>query len=73
MDFGIEAVGYFMVGSPGETTETIHETIDFAKQLKLDFAQFSIAIPLPGSELYDIYKKNGGEDVAWESFVYEGK
>lgn len=69
---GIETVGYFMIGSPGESRETVQETIDFAKQLKLDFAQFAIAIPLPGSELYQIYKDNGGADVPWESFVYEG-
>jgi radical SAM superfamily enzyme YgiQ (UPF0313 family) len=70
---GIETVGYFMIGSPGENCETVRETIDFAKQLKLDFAQFAIAIPLPGSELYRIYKDGGGADVPWESFVYEGK
>jgi radical SAM superfamily enzyme YgiQ (UPF0313 family) len=70
---GIETVGYFMIGSPGETRETARETMDFARQLKLDFAQFAIAIPLPGSELYRIYKDGGGADVPWESFVYEGK
>ncbi|MDP2767175.1 MAG: radical SAM protein, partial [Candidatus Methanoperedens sp.] len=37
---GIQSVGYFMLGSPWETPETIRETIDFTKSLKLDFAQF---------------------------------
>ncbi len=44
---GIQSVGYFMFGSPGETPETIRQTIDFA--------QFSVTTPFPGTDLYDLY------------------
>jgi len=47
-------VGYFMLGAPGETLETIDKTVDFAISLGLDHAQFSIATALPGSELYEL-------------------
>ena len=69
----IAAIGYFMVGSPGETPETIRQTIQLAKRLKLDFAQFSITTPFPGTELYSLYLKSGGSpDIPWEDYVYAG-
>ena len=69
-EVGLQTIGYFMLGSPGETSETIRQTIDLAKNLKLDFAQFSITIPFPGTELYSIYLKNGHKDISWEDFAY---
>jgi len=68
---GIHAIGYFMIGSPGETPDTIRETIGFAKKLKVDFAQFSITTPFPGTRLYDLYLEGGGRpDIPWEDYVY---
>ncbi|HTY81629.1 MAG TPA: radical SAM protein [Dehalococcoidales bacterium] len=69
---GIDVVGYFMIGSPGETPETIRQTIDFARKLRVDFAQFSVTTPFPGTELYEIYMQNRKEPVSWDSFVYAG-
>jgi anaerobic magnesium-protoporphyrin IX monomethyl ester cyclase len=69
---GLQVVGYFMLGSPGETPETIRGTINFAKKLKVAFAQFSVTTPFPGTELYDIYMQNRKESVSWDSFVYAG-
>lgn len=43
--------GLFMVGNYGETEETINDTINFAKKLKLDYASFCIATPYPGTVL----------------------
>jgi radical SAM superfamily enzyme YgiQ (UPF0313 family) len=71
-DAGLQVVGYFMLGSPGETPETIRQTIDFAKKLKVDFAQFAVTTPFPGTELYDIYMRGREKSPAWESFVYAG-
>lgn len=69
---GLQVIGYFMLGSPGETPETIRQTIDFAKRLKVDFAQFSVTTPFPGTELYDVYMQNRKESISWDSFVYAG-
>ncbi|HIE39600.1 MAG TPA: radical SAM protein [Anaerolineales bacterium] len=49
---GIRNWGYFIIGLPGETEETIRETIRFAKRLPLDLALFHIAAPYPGSPLF---------------------
>lgn len=52
---GIQAAAYFMLGAPGETMQSIQDTLDFAEELALDHAQFSICTPLPGSQLYAEY------------------
>jgi anaerobic magnesium-protoporphyrin IX monomethyl ester cyclase len=49
---GIRNWGYFIIGLPGETEETIRETIRFAKRLPLHLALFHIAAPYPGSPLF---------------------
>jgi radical SAM superfamily enzyme YgiQ (UPF0313 family) len=44
--------GYFIIGLPGETVETIRETIDFSKKLPLTLALFHIAAPYPGTPFF---------------------
>lgn len=55
----IKNYGYFIIGLPGETKETIKETIDFAKKLPLTYAIFHTASPYPGTEFYKIAKRRG--------------
>ena len=69
---GLQTVGYLMIGSPGETPETIIKTIELAKKLKLDFAQFSVTTPFPSTELYKLYLQDRRGNIPWESFVYSG-
>lgn len=71
-EVGLQVIGYFMLGSPGETPETIRQTIDLAIKLKVAFAQFSVTTPYPGTELYDIYMRDRQESIPWENFVYAG-
>jgi len=49
---GIKNWGYFIIGLPGETEETIQQTIAFAKSLPLDIALFHIAAPYPGTPFF---------------------
>lgn len=49
--YGIRTMGFFMVGNPGETVESVHKTMAFAKKLDLDFIQVCRTIPKPGTEL----------------------
>ena len=67
---GIETVAYFMIGSPQETSETIQETVEFAKKLDSDFVQFSIATPYPGTELYSLALEDGQVPEKWDEYVY---
>ena len=58
-DLGIKIHGTFIVGLPGETRETIQETIRYAKELNPQSLQVSIAAPYPGTALYRQAKENG--------------
>ena len=58
-NLGLTVHGDFIVGLPGETRETIRNTIDFAKQLDVETIQVSIAHAYPGTEFYDYAKENG--------------
>jgi radical SAM superfamily enzyme YgiQ (UPF0313 family) len=49
---GIKNWGYFIIGLPGETEESIQETIQFAKNLPLDIALFHVAAPYPGTPFF---------------------
>jgi hopanoid biosynthesis associated radical SAM protein HpnJ len=58
-ELGIVIHGTFILGLPGETTETIRETLDFAKQINPHTIQVSLAAPYPGTFLYKQAKENG--------------
>lgn len=49
---GIGFFAYMMIGIPHETREEMYATVDFAKALRPDYAQFSICTPYPKTELY---------------------
>ena len=46
---GISVCADFIIGLPHESKEDIYNTINYAKEIKIDFASFNIAAPLPGS------------------------
>jgi radical SAM superfamily enzyme YgiQ (UPF0313 family) len=56
---GIKNFGYFIIGLPGETLETIQQTLSFSKSLPLDFAIFHIAAPYPGTPFFHQVVENG--------------
>jgi radical SAM superfamily enzyme YgiQ (UPF0313 family) len=51
-EVGMGFFAYMMIGIPHETKEEMFATVDFAKKLKPDYAQFSICTPYPKVELY---------------------
>jgi len=55
---GIESHATYAFGLPGETKQTLKKTIDFAFSLGTDTAQFSVAIPYPGTLFYRMAKEN---------------
>lgn len=66
---GIRTQAFFLFGIPGETPQTIRETIEFAKKLRPDSAQFAVVVPHPGTELYEICQSKGWlEYESWEDF-----
>ena len=67
---GISIHGAFIMGLPGETRETIRETIEYAKMLDLNSIQASLASPYPGTEFYNLCKEQGW--ISSDSFLDEG-
>jgi radical SAM superfamily enzyme YgiQ (UPF0313 family) len=58
-DLGLTIHGDFILGLPGETKESIRNTINFAKSLDVETIQVSIAHAYPGTEFYDFAKEHG--------------
>jgi hopanoid biosynthesis associated radical SAM protein HpnJ len=58
-DLGITIHGTFIIGLPGETKQTIEETVRFARQVNPHSLQVSIAAPYPGTALYRQAKEEG--------------
>ncbi|MDD5254407.1 MAG: radical SAM protein [Candidatus Nanoarchaeia archaeon] len=56
--YGFETIGYFMFGLPGETKETIKNTINFAKKINPTYVRFFKAVPFPGTEFYTEAESN---------------
>lgn len=55
---GIQVLGSFIIGFLQDNPQTIKETIKFAKSLNLDYAQFAMLTPYPGTPIYDYASKN---------------
>ncbi|MGQ9530984.1 MAG: B12-binding domain-containing radical SAM protein [Candidatus Bathycorpusculaceae bacterium] len=55
---GIQVLGSFIIGFMQDNAETIKKTIDFAKSLTLDYAEFSILTPYPGTPIFDYALRN---------------
>lgn len=58
-ELGITIHGTFILGLPGESHETIRQTIEFAKEMDPFSLQVSLAAPYPGTELYRQAREHG--------------
>ena len=56
---GLQTMGFFIFGLPADTEETMEDTIRFALELDPELANFMIAAPYPGTELWEIARRDG--------------
>jgi len=56
---GLQTMGFFIIGLPADTEASMDDTIRFALELDPDLANFMIAAPYPGTELWDIARRDG--------------
>ncbi len=69
---GIKVYCSFIFGLPGEDWDTVDQTIDFVKNTLPTGAQFNVAVPYPGTALYDIARDNGWvEDLDWRNLYQD--
>lgn len=66
--YGIRPLGFFLTGTPGETKQTLWETIKFAKKLDLDYVQFSKLTAKPLTGLWSDLVKTSGYDY-WKEYI----
>ncbi|MEM7033156.1 MAG: radical SAM protein [Chloroflexota bacterium] len=68
---GLETMGFFIIGLPGDNEESMERTIQFACEVDPMVANFSMMTPYPGTKVYEIAKRQGRlllED--WEDYVF---
>jgi anaerobic magnesium-protoporphyrin IX monomethyl ester cyclase len=58
-NIGIGAIGFFIVGLPGETRATMRETLKFAIEIDPAEVNFTTATPFPGTKLNRMMRENG--------------
>jgi len=69
---GLETVGFFIIGLPGDNAETMEKTIRFACELDPLVANFSMLTPYPGTQVWEQVHRNGGRMIVkdWEDYVF---
>lgn len=61
LEVGLGVRGDFIIGTPGETMESLENTLAFTKRIGLDYAHFNKFVPYPGTELYERLLAEGYE------------
>jgi len=59
----ISSMANILLGYPGETKESLEETIELIKEIKPEMLSVNLASPMPGTRLYDMVKKEGKLNV----------
>jgi len=65
---GIQRRGFLLLGGPGETRESVEESLEFADSLKLDALKIRRAADLPG-DAASLYRAGGRTDRAGRRFA----
>jgi radical SAM superfamily enzyme YgiQ (UPF0313 family) len=67
----LETIGFFIIGLPGETEESMEKTINFACEVDPMIANFSMMTPYPGTKVWEIVKRQGNLLLNdWEDYVF---
>ncbi|NOZ49213.1 MAG: radical SAM protein [Chloroflexi bacterium] len=70
-EVGLETIAFMIIGLPGETRETMQDTIDFAIELDPLIANFSMMTPYPGTKVWAQVKRQGRMLIHdWEDYVF---
>ena len=67
--YGIETLGFFLVGTPGEEQEDFNASVNFAIEADFDYIIAGELIPYPGTELYEKFK----DQVDFSLFPYKNE
>jgi len=65
---GIQNLGFFLIGVPSETKETVRQTLEFARKLDLEYVQFSKLLAKPLTPLWKELVEKSGKDY-WRDWI----
>ncbi|MBJ6725197.1 B12-binding domain-containing radical SAM protein [Geomesophilobacter sediminis] len=73
--YGIRRMGFLLLGGPGETRESVRQSLDFAESLDLDLLKLSMGIRIyPGTALERAAREEGmleaGDDLLLPRFYF---
>lgn len=70
-EVGLETIAFMIIGLPGETRQTMQNSINFAIEIDPMIANFSMMTPYPGTKVYEIVKRQGRFLINdWEDYVF---
>ncbi len=74
-EFNILTIGNFMIGNIGDTRETIYKTLAYSLNTKeIDIPSWVILVPLPGTQAFEVGKKNGWiRTFDWDDYRMNSK
>lgn len=68
---GLETFGFFIIGFPEDTRDTIMETISFAVELDMNISKYDIAVPLPGTRMFEQLDSQGFiKTKDWSAYIF---
>ena len=71
---GLQTMGHFIFGLPGETPATVEETIDYGLKLGLDYMQCYAAVPYPKTKLGEMAREKGWVTATrWAEYDFGGR
>jgi radical SAM superfamily enzyme YgiQ (UPF0313 family) len=71
--YGINMLGFFMLGCPGETAKTLQNTFRLALSLPFDDIQATRFTLFPGTRFYEEYLSETGEPDYWAQYTLDQK
>lgn len=70
-ELGLDSVAHMIIGTPGETRQTIETSIQFIKDIDPTYVSFNIAIPYPHTEMWEMVKDRMGDTNDYASHDIE--
>lgn len=68
---GLETFGFFIIGLPADTAGTVNDTIRFAVELDMTISKFDIAVPLPGTPMFETLDSRGLiKSKDWRRYIF---
>ncbi len=67
MDEGINCHTNWIIGYPGETPQTLSQTLELVRRMKPTTAGFTVLTPYPGTQVYEQARRDGTLVADWSA------